>query len=822
MDSLTLLAVAAIGTEERKFDPNQKRGEHGRWSKIGAVLKHIGDMHGSEVGLHEPFGHSDEHHTGLVAFHHDGSFSIHSHDGQTSPSHAVTVSGDEVEALHTALDVAGSFRPGRDKPGEDSGDGWHLSWDENGATLTGTDASGAQTKTELSRAEVDNLESALADARERARDYDSLVDVKPLAADETLDSKKKFGGNGDYLLGAAAVDGPDGRTVRIAPLGGADSPARALKAYSGGEGQSSAVLDKASADRLAEELGKLATDAEARRKGIAKAHDAADKPDGYDNALFDQMTAQWSTGLSTSGGSHDVDGHFGQPVEIQTPWGTLVAQGQSDEFGEWTVSLGVRPKGAVQGKDWSLDGTTGVGSAFDRVTLATKERGYALPIADLEPKDVRNLQRYLRQAFGETEGARSRMDVRTGTFNSELHPHAKAGASNGGQFVSNSGGSGSTSAAGKGSGKPASHGKKHVHIPKGSFGFDPASNHGTGYGMKHGDPRVHTLQTELNRLGFTDSHGKELDDDGKLGPLTTSAIVKAKRALGIHPADGIVDPAFIAKLGAMKTPPKMPAKKTTHPKHAMKGRRSMELCTRAFDFEFDGDSGDGRTLDGYAAVFNSPTRIRDMQGDFDETILPGAFQRSISRRMPVLQFDHGKDPRIGSTPIGKIDALSEDSRGLHVRARLFAHPDVDRVREAIAEGAITGMSFRFGVPQGGDTWTRRAGDVDLREIRDADTHELGPVVFPAYDATSVSVRSVLAAMAPDELRELAHELTEYLGLAVDLNDLAGRSAVEADGGDDSDVEPEERATRNSGPTRPSKTPIDMRTTERALKALGVL
>lgn len=213
--------------------------------------------------------------------------------------------------------------------------------------------------------------------------------------------------------------------------------------------------------------------------------------------------------------------------------------------------------------------------------------------------------------------------------------------------------------------------------------------------------------------------------------------------------------------------------------------RALGICTRAFDFETSLQGGDGRTLEGYAAVFNSPTRIRDYQGDFDEVILPGAFRNSLERRTPVLQFDHGKDPRIGSTPIGKIEALSEDDHGLHVRARLFAHPDVERVREAISEGAVSGMSFRFGIPDGGDKWSARSGDVDLREISEADTHELGPVVFPAYDTTSVSVRSMLSGLSAEELRDLIRELPAFLRDAADLTDLTGRPVARSAGGGDS-------------------------------------
>ena len=212
--------------------------------------------------------------------------------------------------------------------------------------------------------------------------------------------------------------------------------------------------------------------------------------------------------------------------------------------------------------------------------------------------------------------------------------------------------------------------------------------------------------------------------------------------------------------------------------------RSLDLCVRAFDFEFESRS-DGRTLEGYAAVFNSPTTIRDVGGDFEETILPGAFKRSLAQRMPILQWDHGKDPRVGTAPIGSISDLSEDSRGLHVRARLFDHPDIERVRLAIESQAVRGMSFRFGVPAGGDDWPTR----DQRHVRDADVHELGPVAFPAYDTTSVTVRSLLAQLDPDEHRSLIRELAAELRRVPDLQDLTGRPSTRSAGGGDLDASP---------------------------------
>ena len=70
------------------------------------------------------------------------------------------------------------------------------------------------------------------------------------------------------------------------------------------------------------------------------------------------------------------------------------------------------------------------------------------------------------------------------------------------------------------------------------------------------------------------------------------------------------------------------------------------FCYRAV--EFRSESGDGHTLEGYAAVFDSPTRINSWEGEFDEQIARGAFNRTLNARKPVVQFDHGQDARRAS------------------------------------------------------------------------------------------------------------------------------------------------------------------------------
>ncbi len=160
---------------------------------------------------------------------------------------------------------------------------------------------------------------------------------------------------------------------------------------------------------------------------------------------------------------------------------------------------------------------------------------------------------------------------------------------------------------------------------------------------------------------------------------------------------------------------------------------------RTVDFELVPDS-DGLTLEGYAAVFDSPTRITNAwEGDFTETIKRGAFARAVrANPKPKMQFDHGLDPQVGHAPIAAIQSMREDDRGLFVSAIMHDNWSTKPVRDAIKSGAIEGMSFRFTVPDGGEEWSPNR---DVRTVTDVDVPELGPVVFPAYMDTTVSVRS---------------------------------------------------------------------------------
>lgn len=195
----------------------------------------------------------------------------------------------------------------------------------------------------------------------------------------------------------------------------------------------------------------------------------------------------------------------------------------------------------------------------------------------------------------------------------------------------------------------------------------------------------------------------------------------------------------------------------------------MRMAPFALRAEGDGE-GDGRTLDGYAAVFDSVTLIDSWEGRFKEQIAPGSMRKSFRESPPVIQFDHGSHPLVGSIPIARLDSIAEETDaelaprgGAHVIGTLHDNWLVQPVRDAIASQSIKGMSFRFSVIR--EEWHDAEGrkitkpeelqdllfrswyedlpedELLTRTLKELRVPELGPVVFPAYTETSVGVRS---------------------------------------------------------------------------------
>ena len=177
--------------------------------------------------------------------------------------------------------------------------------------------------------------------------------------------------------------------------------------------------------------------------------------------------------------------------------------------------------------------------------------------------------------------------------------------------------------------------------------------------------------------------------------------------------------------------------------------------------------GDGRTVEAYAAVFNTPAPISDQDGQYIEELDPAVFNRAISDAAPQgsrknwrigVFYNHGMTimgtpSDRHSMPIGKINDIKADNRGLWTEIRYNRTPLADEVLENIREGSIPGYSFSGMfrrssplVPRGGFRANHRTGELPTVRRTESTLKELGPTPFPYYkDAEIVGMRALFGA-----------------------------------------------------------------------------
>jgi uncharacterized protein len=173
-----------------------------------------------------------------------------------------------------------------------------------------------------------------------------------------------------------------------------------------------------------------------------------------------------------------------------------------------------------------------------------------------------------------------------------------------------------------------------------------------------------------------------------------------------------------------------------------------------------GENG-ARTLVGYAAVFNSNSE--PMYG-FIEQIKPGCFARAIKEDDIRGLFNHDSNFVLGRNT-AKTLRLSEDDKGLAFEIDLNPEdPDAERVAAKVKRGDVSGCSFSFRTLK--DEWTySQDGGTTLRTLIDVELFDVGPVTFPAYPATDVSVRS-MEDVAAEGKRRLAEQAPKSVPLEV--------------------------------------------------------
>jgi hypothetical protein len=110
---------------------------------------------------------------------------------------------------------------------------------------------------------------------------------------------------------------------------------------------------------------------------------------------------------------------------------------------------------------------------------------------------------------------------------------------------------------------------------------------------------------------------------------------------------------------------------------------------------------------GYAAVFDRPDRGGDVvrAGAF-----AGALKRGSAASVPLLWQHDAK------RPIGRIEYLREDRRGLRVIARLSGGAAGREAAALLKDGAVSGLSFGYRVRAASGQAPRELTELDLVEV----------------------------------------------------------------------------------------------------------
>lgn len=178
--------------------------------------------------------------------------------------------------------------------------------------------------------------------------------------------------------------------------------------------------------------------------------------------------------------------------------------------------------------------------------------------------------------------------------------------------------------------------------------------------------------------------------------------------------------------------------------------------------------GDGRTVEAYAAMFDTPYEVRDQHGHYLEVIERSAFNRTLKNggasRVACLYNHgmtlHGTPDALASVPLGTPLEVKADTRGLWTVTRYNRSALADATLEAIRAGDIRSQSFRGRIYRSTPTKlprTVRRADAGLPTVV---RHELG---LSDYGPTPIPVNAgaeILAVRSAGDILDALDDLDD--------------------------------------------------------------
>jgi HK97 family phage prohead protease len=159
-------------------------------------------------------------------------------------------------------------------------------------------------------------------------------------------------------------------------------------------------------------------------------------------------------------------------------------------------------------------------------------------------------------------------------------------------------------------------------------------------------------------------------------------------------------------------------------------------------------------IHGYAIVYNRDSE--DM--GFIEQIAPGAARKAIKRSDIRALKNHDPSLIFGRQNVNL--KLIEDERGLRYEAEPIDTANYREIAEEVRTGLLTGQSFGFTVLS--DEWSGLDTDNPKRTITEiGEIFDVGPVTYPAYQDTTVALRSLDSAKEkPKDDIEITNKISD--------------------------------------------------------------
>jgi HK97 family phage prohead protease len=193
-------------------------------------------------------------------------------------------------------------------------------------------------------------------------------------------------------------------------------------------------------------------------------------------------------------------------------------------------------------------------------------------------------------------------------------------------------------------------------------------------------------------------------------------------------------------------------------------------------------SDDGKiTFDGVASVVDTPYAVRDIFGEYQETIRKGAFRKTLTEKDDVrLLVNHSGVPLARTKAKTLKLTAAPDLRAV---AELDpANPTVQEISSAMTRGDLDQMSIGMRVHR--QEWNE---DYTERTIIEAELFDVSVVTFPASPTTAASLRYESVEDWIEALRDVTFDdaaldravaYFESLRTESDVNQFAERDRLE--------------------------------------------